>query len=311
MITFFAAPKPFRGHIGIIQRNAIESWKRVHPSAKVILFGDEEGIAEAARDLAIRHVPSVKRNEKGTPFLSPIFDGAQDLATDNCLCYINCDIILLSDFREAVERVISLGGSFLMAGQRWDAGITAPVDFSASDWETAVRRTALQANRQRLPQWIDYFAFSRGLYYKNTPPLLIGRAGFDGWLVWHARDSGARVVDATAVVCAIHQNHDYSHHPEGEKGVYVGEEAQWNIALLNNWRSFRTLRNATHLLTRKGFRRNYAHWWALTRTRALRKWNCIWFMILNWTRPLRHRLGLRQRAATAALPKSDSGGPGI
>jgi len=50
MITFFTTPKPFRGHIGVIQRNAIESWKRIHPSAEVILFGDEEGAAEAARE---------------------------------------------------------------------------------------------------------------------------------------------------------------------------------------------------------------------------------------------------------------------
>ncbi len=198
----------------------------------MILFGDEEGAAEAARALQIRHVPDVKRNEHGTKYLSPIFDGAQDLAHHSCLCYINCDIILLSDFRAAAERVLDLGGRFLMAGQRWDTDITAPVDFYAADWEATVRRQALEANHQRPPQWIDYFAFSRGLYYKNTPPFVIGRPGWDNWLVWHARHSGARVVDATAVVQAVHQNHDYSYHPDGEAGVWQGEEAQQNYALL-------------------------------------------------------------------------------
>ena len=103
MITFFTTPKPFLGHIGIIQRNAIESWKRVHPEAEVILFGDEEDAADAARALQIQHIANVKRNEHGTKYLSPIFDGAQDLAHHNFLCYINCDIILLSDFRVAAE----------------------------------------------------------------------------------------------------------------------------------------------------------------------------------------------------------------
>ena len=179
MITFFTTPKPFRGHIGVIQRNAIESWKRIHPSAEVILFGDEEGAAEAARDLCIRHVPEVKRNEHGTKYLSPIFDAAQDLAHHHCLCYVNCDIILVSDFRLAAERVTALGGRFLMAGQRWDTDITAPVDFYAADWQATVRRLACEANHQRPPQWIDYFVFSRGLYYKNTPPFVIGRPGWD------------------------------------------------------------------------------------------------------------------------------------
>ena len=43
MITFFTTPEPFRGHIDVIESNAIESWKRIHPSVEVIPFGDEEG----------------------------------------------------------------------------------------------------------------------------------------------------------------------------------------------------------------------------------------------------------------------------
>lgn len=294
MITFFAAPKPFRGHIGIIQRNAIQSWKRIHPSAEVILFGDEEGIAEAARDLAVRYVPEVKRNEHGTPFLSPIFDDAKDLAQHTCLCYVNSDIILLSDFREATERVIALGGSFLMAGQRWDTDIIEPVDFSAKAWETTVRRKALKANRQQPPKWIDYFVFSRGLYYQKIPEFVVGRTSWDNWLVWYARDSGARVVDASAVVCAVHQNHDYSHHPGGATGVWQGVEAQRNSALLQGGRCFATMENATHCLTPEGLRGNHRHWLVQARRKAITFRNAVWFGLLNVTRPVRIRLGLRQ-----------------
>jgi hypothetical protein len=295
MITFFTTPKPFLGHIGVIQRNAIESWKRVHPEAEVIMFGDEEGAAEAASALQIRHVPDVKRNEHGTKYLSSIFDGAQDLAHYNCLCYVNCDIILLSDFRAAAARVLAPGGRFLMAGQRWDTDITAPVDFYAADWEATVRRQALQANHQRPPQWIDYFAFSRGLYYKNTPPFVIGRPGWDNWLVWHARHSGARVVDATAVVQAVHENHDYSYHPDGIAGVWQGEEAQQNYALLQGDRCFATMENATHRLTPECLRPNCRHWVVQTRRKARTLRNAAWFGFLNATRPLRHRLGVRER----------------
>jgi len=296
MITFFTTPKPFRGHIGVIQRNAIESWKRVHPAAEVILFGDEEDAAETARDLGIRHIPEVKRNEHGTKYLSPIFDAAQDLARHDCLCYINCDIILLSDFCPAVERVTALGGTFLMAGQRWDTDITAPVDFSAADWEPTLRRLAREANHQRPPQWIDYFVFSRGLYYQNTLPFVIGRPGWDNWLVWHARHSGARVVDATAVVQVVHQNHDYAYHPDGEAGVWQGEEAQRNYALLDGGRCFATMENATHRLTPEGLRTNYHHWAVQAKRTATSFSNAAWFGLLRVTRPVRHLLGLRQRA---------------
>src|SRR5579862_3581374 len=291
MITFFTTPKPFLGHIGVIQRNAIESWKRVHPDAEVILFGNEEGAAEAARELQIRHAPDVKRNDHGTKYLSPIFDAAQDLARHNCVCYINCDIILLSDFRAATERVLALGGRFLMAGQRWDTDITAPVDFYAADWEATVRRQAIDANHQRPPQWIDYFAFSRGLYYKNTPPFVIGRPGWDNWLVWHARHSGARVVDASAVVRAVHQNHDYSYHPDGAAGVWQGEEAQQNYALLRGGRCFATMENATHRLTPTALSPNHHHWVVQAKRKLIRARNAGWFGFLHVSRPLRRRLG--------------------
>jgi len=304
MISFFTTPKPFLGHIGIIQRNALESWTRIHPQAEVILFGDEQGAAEAARDLGLRHVPNVRRNEHGTKFLSPIFDTAQDLARHRCVCYVNCDILLLSEFRVAVERVMSFGGQFLMAGQRWDTDITGPLDFSAPDWQAAVRRQALEANHQRPPQWIDYFAFTRGLYSRNTPPFVIGRPGWDNWLVWHARASGARVVDATAVVQAVHQNHDYSYHPDGAAGVWQGEEAQRNYALLEGGRCFATLENATHCLTPTRLKPNYHHYAVQAKRKLTPACNAAWFALLGLTRPVRRRLGLRQRRAPAAPAES-------
>ena len=300
MITFFSTPKPFRGHIGIIQCNAIRSWKLVHPEAEVILFGDEEGASEAAQALCIQHVHEVKRNEHGTKYLSPIFEAAQDLARHRCLCYVNCDIVLLSDFRAALDRVIKLSGQFLMAGQRWDTDIQEPIDFPDPDWERIVRQKALEANHQRPPQWIDYFAFSHGLYNKNIPPLVIGRPGWDNWLVGHARHSGARVVNATAVIQAIHQNHDYSYHPEGEAGVWQGAEAQQNFAQLRRERCFGTLDNATHRLTPNGLRPNYYHWVAQAKRKTKSAAYAVWFGLLDLSRPLRRLLGLRQRRSPEA-----------
>src|SRR5271169_1997102 len=80
MLTVFSTPKPFHGHSGIIQRNALQSWTLLHPDVEVILFGDEDGAAETCRDLGIRHEPQVRRNENGTKFLSYIFDRANEIS---------------------------------------------------------------------------------------------------------------------------------------------------------------------------------------------------------------------------------------
>ena len=255
MLTFLTSPKPFRGHIGVIQRNAIQSWKLVHPDSEVILFGGEEGTEEAARELGVRFAPQVKRNSYGTPYLASILDDGRELTSNPLLSYINCDIILLSDFRAALERVAAMNSSFLMSGQRWDTDVTEALDFSRQDWEASLRERALTANHQRAPRWIDYFVFSRNLFAQQTPPLVIGRAGFDNWMMWYARAAGARVIDASQVVVAIHQNHDYAHHPEGEKGIYQGEEARQNFAHMSGGK-YATLENATHRLTPNGLRPN-------------------------------------------------------
>jgi len=296
MLTLFTTPKPFVGHVAVIQRNALQSWKSLHPHVEVILFGNEEGAAAVCRELGIRHVPEVRRNGYGTKYLASIFDQAQEMAAHDVLCYANCDILLMGDFRRAVEAVSSIQKNFLLAGRRWDVDIQAPLDFQRAGWEDAVRHLALQTNRQRPAQWIDYFVFSKGLYYQKAPEFVIGRPGWDNWLIWFALSSRAAVVDLSSDVCAVHQNHDYSYHADGERGVWQGEEAQENYRLLENGRKFRTLKSAVYVLQSGRLRANPSRWLVLP-ARHVRGWFYrAWFSLLNLTRPIRHRLGLKQEA---------------
>jgi len=77
LITLFSAPKPFTNpHIALIQRNAIKSWTLL-PDVEVILLGEESGLAEAARELSVKHLPHVKCNENGTPLISSMFQLAR------------------------------------------------------------------------------------------------------------------------------------------------------------------------------------------------------------------------------------------
>jgi hypothetical protein len=295
MLTLFSTPKPFVGHINVIQRNALRSWQQVHPDVEILLFGDDAGAAEICAELGIRHVPAVRKNGHGTKYLASIYDQAQDLARHNLLCHVNCDILLLDDFPRAVERVASASQPFLMAGRRWDVDIREPLAFESLLWRNNVQKLAIQANRQRPSQWIDYFVFRKGLFHKQIPEFVIGRPGWDNWLLWYALHSGARLIDASAVVCAVHQNHDYGYHPEGEKGVWEGEEARENYALLEGHRKFRTLDNATHLLRPDGLHRNHGAWYIQAKRDAYDRISPAWFRFLDLTRPLRHRIGLRQK----------------
>jgi hypothetical protein len=300
MLTFFTTSKPFAGHADTIQRNAIRSWQLVHSHVEVILFGDEPGAVEVCREMRIRHVPEVRRNPHGTKYLAGIFDQAQEIAAHDVLCYVNCDILLMSDFTRAVETVLRIQRSFLMAGRRWDVNVRHALEFHRANWEEELRRLVLTTNRQRPAQWIDYFVFSKGLYHHKIPEFVIGRPGWDNWLIWFALSGGVPVVDVSKDVCAVHQNHDYSYHPEGESGVWQGEEAQENYRLLENGSKFRTLESAVYILKSGQLRRNYARWLVLP-WRYVRGWLfSAWFAVLKLTRPLRHRLGLKQESVGPA-----------
>lgn len=286
MLTLFSVPKPFRGHIGVIQANAIQSWIRLRPSCEIILLGDEEGTGEVATQFGLHHMPRVRRNPFGTPLLDSVFWQVQASARHSLMCYINADIILMSGFIGAVQSMQTFKQSFLMVGCRWDVDLAGPLDFVSPDWESKLQAYVKQYGRPRPPSWIDYFVFPRGLY-EEIPPFAIGRPAFDNWLLWKAHSLGASLIDASEIVTAVHQNHDYSHHPSGQAGVWEGLEAQENRRLMGGWHHCFTVSDANYKLTAAGLQPN------LNPDRFIRMlWTRRWQRLLEWTRPMRQRLGL-------------------
>jgi len=273
MVTLFAIPKAFRGHTGVIQRNAIESWARLGQGSRVILFGDEDGTAAIARQFGLEHVPEVTRNEFGTPLISALFEQARRLTAHGELCYVNSDVVLLGDFLPAVERVRSQTEAFLMIGECWDLDLGAPVPFGDPSWQAELRQRVAESGALRGLWAIDYFVFSRDLY-DDVPAFAVGRAGFDNWLVWRARTAGATVVDAGRVVTAVHQQHDYGHLPGGQVWSHEGPEAVRNRALAGGHTHLYCIDHASHVLTRRRLRRRFQRpgWarWALEATQAAR-----------------------------------------
>lgn len=280
----------------MIQRNALGSWVRLHADVEVILFGDDAGAAEVARELGLRHEPRVERNRLGSKRIDYLFARAQEMARHDVLCYCNCDIILLPEFCAALERVRGGHERFLMVGRRWDTDVREAVDFNDVNWGARLRELARGRGVQQAGWSVDYFAFRRGLY-GEMPALVIGRVWWDHWLVWKARAAGAAVVDASEVVTAIHQNHDYAYHPAGATGVWTDEQARENYRLAGGRWHLRTIDDATHILCAEGergnLRRLWARYWRYARPRVVP----AWFALLDLTRPVRRALGMQGKRA--------------
>jgi len=246
LITLFSAPKPFTNpHIAMIQRNAITSWTLL-PDVEVILLGEEQGLAEAAKELGVKHIPHVERNANGVPLISSMFKLARENSNSRLLCIINADMILMPDFFENAKQAVKLKDRFVLLSQRWDYDITSPIDFAAG-WQSGLRESVRKQNQIHRPAGSDFFLFPTSCY-TDVPNFIIGRAGWDNWMIYKARKENWAVIDCTPSVMIVHQNHDYSHLPGG-KSHYNHPETNENIRLAGGQAHVRyTILDATHQL---------------------------------------------------------------
>lgn len=229
-LTIFAMPKAFTGHTGLIQRNAIRSWKQLDPTPEILLFGNEPGIREMAEEVGARHISDVGRNEFGTPLVDRLFQAAQDLAGHETLAYVNADMILLNDFVQGVRTVQERLANFLLIGQRWDLPILDEIDFDDPQWCESLRRRMQKHPMLHAECGLDYFVFRKGLW-PYIPPFAIGRTAWDNWLVMDPSRRGIPVVDGTEYITAVHQDHDYGHVAGGRREAWCGQEAARNRSL--------------------------------------------------------------------------------
>ncbi len=233
MITYFTTAKDFRGRAAIQQTNAILSWKASVEHAEVVVFGDCLGADEARDRLGFVHIPDVERSDQGTPFIRDMFDRISRSASHAVCCYVNADILVTRRFARSLVAIHdSLRTGYLVAGQRRDVDLEEEIRFGPG-WEAELEALCADAGRLHPPSGSDYFAFPKGQFRKeDIPGLLVGRAGWDLWMIANGRRRNLRVIDLSGEVLVVHQNHDFSHRKTAFTGYPDDEEAMRNVGYL-------------------------------------------------------------------------------
>jgi hypothetical protein len=242
MLTIFAIPKAFKGQFDAIQHNAIRSWLQLDPKPEVILFGDDEGTAEIAQELGIRHIPHIDRNEYGTPLMPSIFQRGQQEATNPIVAYVNSDIILGHDFMAAAQSLAGefQGQKFLGVGRKTSIRMTDRIDFSDPQWERKLKARAAQEGFH-VTYDSDFFIFPKGLY-ETIPRFAIGRCYWSSWLMYDVRRRNIPMVDLTRAVVSVEPAHDYSHaRSTGGMTRLSGVEFRTNKSLFRGCSYYTTL----------------------------------------------------------------------
>ncbi|MBN2550288.1 MAG: hypothetical protein JXB15_14080, partial [Anaerolineales bacterium] len=96
-------------------------------------------------------------------------------------------------------------------------------------WEQRLQADVQARGKLHPPQGSDYFVYPPEVFI-HIPDFAVGRAGWDNWMIYHARRQGWKVIDGTPSLMVVHQNHDYSHLPGG-RPHYDLQESQHNMAL--------------------------------------------------------------------------------
>ena len=233
------------------QRNALRSWNSSNPGSEIIVFGAVEAGADVIAEVSATYWPHIACNELGTPLISAMFAEAQRIGRHSVLCYINGDIILMPDFRAAVAR-LTKWRMFAAVGQRRDIDWNAEIDFARIDWIDGLRAEVDMRGKIHEALAIDFFVFRRGAV-GTLPPFAIGRPAWDNFLIKHLLCRRVPIVDLSSAAAVVHQNHNYTHIPQGKGLRWEGPEADRNHALADqHFRAFKgkyyTIRNAQWIM---------------------------------------------------------------
>ena len=183
MITFLTTAKSFSGEARQRQVNAVRSWQSVHPDVEVFLFGTGEGYDKAAQELNLRWFPDVPCGESGCPRIDAMFDVARRQARHVFKAYVNCDIMLGTDIVSAIKKIKD--EQFLLVSQRWNVDWDERIDFRSPHHSWDDLAVKARTNGQLMtPSGIDMFLY-RGDFWGELPKLVVGRAGYDNYLIFY------------------------------------------------------------------------------------------------------------------------------
>ena len=208
----------------IIYENTIRLWHRLWPEVVPILFTaldplDPESLAHYAVEQGWYVLPVPKTSPTGVPVLRHMFLEAQNQFNTTFYCYANGDILFDRNLTDTIRFLeFSLRGKrlikLLVVGRRmnWSMKNTSLTELDEVG-HYANSSTLFNTNAQ------DYFLTTRDGYpWRSIPDFVVGRVGYDNWLVVTALVKHILVLDATATVTALHQT--------GEDGNLAGHGAQ-------------------------------------------------------------------------------------
>ena len=208
LLTLFTSIKDLKVRRAIHNRTLI-NWASLGPAVRPVLYvtGDEEydwGVAAKALGWSVRYAPKLV---KGIPVLKDLFrDVRQSSVQTPFYGFANSDNMFdtsLVDTLRYLYVTVDPSNVFVV-GRRTNVNVKDIDNNYVKDPKYVAslmpRGTLFKTNAQ------DYFiTTSGGFPWDKVPDFVIGRPGYDNWLVAKSLDWRVNIIDATETIHDIHQ----------------------------------------------------------------------------------------------------------
>ncbi|CAG2197399.1 unnamed protein product [Mytilus edulis] len=209
----------------LCHNNTVKNWKSLSPFVTPVLFSDEEFVRGEAESKGWRVLP-VKQSSIGLPILKYMYMEIQKSFSSSFVAYSNSDILFTDSIVKTLMMVsqsnLSKTNELLLTGRRINVvNVTAIEASSFKGILKASERGELYAGDA-----LDYFITTSWYPWKDAPDLVVGRPGFDNWIVANARLMNFSVIDTTETIIAVHQTTE-----AGNKEAHQQHNVSYNIEL--------------------------------------------------------------------------------
>jgi len=235
-----------------IHRRLIKNWAALSPGLDPVLFVPSTEKNSSWIDIAIssnwtvRILHALRHN---LPIIRAMFKDVLSVSSTPFVGYANADVLfdrsLLATLRYLSESLDISKQMVLIVGRRRNIDIKT-IDLGSGDNLTKISQ--MDNIRPFIAVAQDYFIISRrGLPWDEIPDFVVGRVGYDNWLVAKARDWNITLIDASRTVLALHQC--------GTDGYNSGfttvpkKSLNWNIMLAKRFNYARGSTDLTPLYT--------------------------------------------------------------
>ena len=146
-------------------------------------------------------------NEFGTPFFTSLLSSIESIAKSVFIGYMNCDLLIHSSLLDSLQSILhlqethQLNSSVMLMGRRYNKATTIHHDYTGyttNQFDRLILNEVAHSD-QFITVAQDYFIMPPStLDYTAIPDLVIGRNGYDNFIVNYCMTHSITLVDMSA-----------------------------------------------------------------------------------------------------------------